>query len=220
MEKIPEWFWDEATDANIHESGKGWLYPTEDDVRELKNVICCARRELELQIYLKEKPQLFMTYMRSGHGNWVFDRPSFGGIYIPDFLLAEGHSGGLSWTYVELESPKHTPYLRDGSFSQPLRIAIDQVHDWRGWAANNLNLIRNPKSSDGLGLFDFQSQAKAIIIIGRRSNYPKRYLDLRVNLKQKENIEVMPWDRFVDHANACLNHMGNGKIIIDYTNIE
>jgi len=79
--------------------------PSISNVADLERCLKDAKDERPLQSCLAATPALLKPLVPMVADVWCFDRPSFGGELIPDFLLANRLSTGIRWTYVELESP-------------------------------------------------------------------------------------------------------------------
>jgi hypothetical protein len=126
---------------------------------------------------------------------WVLPRSSLAGKYVPDFLTARLYSSGLTWTLVELESPRAKLFTQDGRPSKQLNKGLAQISDWRTWLMNNQDMARRPKSQDGLGLLGITSMATGLVIIGReedRSEEDQRRLQ-QVVFNYRSNIRSYDW---------------------------
>lgn len=195
---MPDWFFDEHTRYSLSENGER-QFPKRDAIIQLEMLVQSNPKEIALQRFLEANPSLFYSFMRTGHGNWVFPQLPLGKDFVPDFLYCAGNSGGPTWTLVELESPRQKPFLKDGNFSESLRTALNQVRDWRRYISDNHYILRKPKSEGGQGLFLLRPRSFARIIIGRRPDkYPTRYQRLRQEIREDENIEVISYDTFVE----------------------
>lgn len=198
--KMPDWFFSEHEIFSLHPKLEGWQYPTKADLRKLQELVAQTPDEKSIQKLLQDVPILFQAQMRTGHGNWVFPQFSFGGKFIADFICCHGTSGGPMYNLIELESPRAKPHLKDGRFSEATRIAIDQIKDWRRYAEQNLSQLWRPKAQGGLGLHLFRAGCFATIIIGRRANdYPARFQGLRAELRERDSIEIISYDTFVEN---------------------
>ena len=203
--RVPEWFYEEHEKFCVHGESSGWRHPSQDLARKLLIAVNNAKNEHDLQKFLEEHPLIWLCFMRTGHGNWAFPQVRLGGMFVPDFLIAEGSSRGLFWRMIELESPNAKPYKKDGNFSHSLRTAINQIADWRQYIADQQQLITSPKSSGGTGLHQFKGRCFGTIYIGRRHDkYPARYNIRRQCLRDEQHIEVCSYDTFVEQVQASL----------------
>lgn len=168
------------------------------DIEQFFGLLASGAKERDCQKFIEEHPALIAAYGRSGHGEWVIPQKRLGSEFIPDFVHGHAHSGGYQWALWELECPSDVPFNRDGTFSRSLREAIDQIERWRGWLESNLDYARRPRSQNGLALFDISPRASAIIVIGRRTQFPPHYNRLREQLRFDKHIEVMSYDRFIE----------------------
>lgn len=196
--RVPDWFRVEQKNSEIPRS-----YEVENPVERFENFIeeiNQAQREFDCQYALEKFPWAFMQFMRTGHGNWLFSRPRFSGEFIPDFIFAEGSSAGLFWQLVELESPLAIPFKKDGTESNALRTAIQQIRDWRSWLISNGDLARRPKSMDGYGFAQLTEHAYGMIIIGRRLEYPDKYNEVRRRIETEQRIKILSYDSILELA--------------------
>ena len=105
---------------------------------------------------------------------------------------------GLQWFAVELESPRIKAHRKDGLEYYRLTHAIGQIKDWRSWFKNNLGYARRPHEQDGLGLIGIDESVTGLILIGRRTEYHKRFNEFRRQRNAQERIKVHSYDWLVD----------------------
>lgn len=209
--RVPGWFYDQWEENNIWRPGE-----LDVDEKLLASFIRCvdnACDERPIHKFLEGAPNLLLGTQRTGHGTWVFSKKKLGSEFIPDFLIASGSSGGLSWEMVELESPCEIPYLKSGQPSESLRHGIAQVQDWRAWLSNNKDYAAKPKSQGGLGLAQIHDQTLGTIIIGRRDkSMPDKYNEIRTQIRSQNNISIMTYDRLLELvATEMLRFSSNEK---------
>lgn len=152
--------------------------------------------ENELQEFLKENPIILSQQLP--HCHHVVPKPRLGGEYVPDFVLPEMHSGGTDWYLVELEPAIGSLVTKGGQFGERVRIAIQQIRDWRSWLAQNLNYAARPLSEQGLGFEGIDSRPYGWVVAGRRKDVTNRFNQLRKQIQQSDQIEVMTYDRLLD----------------------
>lgn len=159
---------------------------------EFSAVLADAADERPAQVFLAAHPQLLSGLLPPGGDVWCFDRPRFGGEYIPDFLLCTRNSNGYQWILIEIESPAKPLLNGKGLPSAKLTEALGQVRDWRSWIRPNIAYAQTQ-----LGYRDLTAEATAYVIMGRRANLnPKhatRYREL-----SDDRTKVMTYDRLID----------------------
>jgi len=162
------------------------------NISDLERVLQDAKDEAPLQRLLGATPVLLRPLMRGGVDAWCFDRPSFGGELIPDFLLACRFSSGLHWVYVELESPTAAPLNKAGRPSGKLVTALSQIGDWRIWLRENIAYARTH-----LGYRSIDAECHATVVIGRRSMIRTEHA-LKYRELSRLNVAVMTYDRLIE----------------------
>ncbi len=188
-------------DANMLENQNPWpdkyieqRIPSPANVSDLERILKDARDEAPLQTFLASTPVLLKSLTLSVRDVWCFDRPSFGGELIPDFLLAGRLSSGIHWMYVELESPNASPLNKSGRPSGKLNVAVAQVREWRIWLRENVAYAQMH-----LGLNSLDAECSAVILIGRRSMIPSKHV-LKYRELSRQTITVMTYDRLLESA--------------------
>ena len=199
---IPDWFRQE------HERNNIWQPPFDygliaRELDALEEGIRNGWKEANVQAYLKSKPHLFDGLYRHGHGTFVFSEMRFGSTYVADWVVGNGHSGGLLWNLIELECPQSPPFMKDGHFSEPTRKGTNQIHDWRDWISKNIAFVQRPKSQHGLGLHDLDGFAHGMVVVGRRALYESsegvaRYNEARNTSRNQNRIEVISYESLID----------------------
>ncbi len=197
--RMQPWFYDEHKSHSLNDEGGGWKMPVRESIIGLRTLIASTPSEGVVQAFLQQHRNLFLSFMRTGHGNWVFPQLRFGPHFIADFVLCEGSSGGPHWSLWELESPRAKVSLQSGEFSKSLRTAISQIQDWRRYITLNLSSLSRSNAEGGQGLHQIRPRASAMIIIGRRSHqYPSRFQALRKEFFENEGIEIISYDTLVE----------------------
>lgn len=174
-----------------------WDRVSHDQVAALQKAIESARREADMQRYLEANPRALIQHLGGGQGRWVIPQKRFGAQFVPDFVIGERHSFGFEWQLVELESPKAKMFTKAGDPSAALNHAIRQLTDWRAWLKQNQNYASIPREANGLGLTDIDSNAKGLIIIGRRNETPLDTNERRRRMCQDLNAEIHSYDWLV-----------------------
>lgn len=166
--------------------------PSAVNVTDITNVLNGAKDEKPLQDYLAKVPAFLRQLVPASNDFWCFDRPSFAGLLIPDFLLCYRNSRGFNWVLVELESPSKAPLIASGRPSGKLNEAISQISDWRVWLRDNVSYAR-----DQLGFRQIDAEAHAIIIIGRRAHVNSKHA-VKYRSQSSNTLSVMSYDRLLE----------------------
>jgi hypothetical protein len=96
------------------------------------------RGERAVHTFLKRQPRpLCVAFARGWNRILPLSEFCFGRDFRADFLIISAHSGAWHACFVELESPVARLYLRDGSESKVLKVALRQVKDWDIWLRQN-----------------------------------------------------------------------------------
>jgi hypothetical protein len=172
--------------------------PSLSNFTDLERILKDAKDERPLQTYLASTPVLLKALVPMVTDVWCFDRPSFGGELIPDFLLANRLSTGIEWTYVELESPNAKPLNNAGRPSGMLTIALSQIRDWRIWLRENIAYARMHLGWEGI-----DAECNSVVVIGRRSMIPAKHV-LKYEALSQHNVTVMSYDRLVELTKGLL----------------
>lgn len=167
-------------------------FPSKEIVHYLEAVLEVAKDERPLQAAIASNPCLLRCLSQNTRHFWAFDRPSFGGELIPDFLTCTRTSAGYSWVYVELESPTKSPLIKTGLASNKLRDAIGQIDDWRIWLRENIAYAQNH-----LGFKEINAECDAYILIGRRNMIDPKF-SLKYRELSKNSLNIISYDRFIE----------------------
>lgn len=176
------------------------------------------RRILE---FLKLYPQLLITAFNYGW-NHIFLVPEFqlGTELRADFVLFGGYSGGWSIRFIELEPVGARLYLKDGTPSKELRIAMRQISDWRDYIRIHGAHLRDELSRVMISKNVYQVRHRAIsrylerhlrdphdyiqwrchIVIGRRHKLSEDEQRRRCRGVASVDAEIATYDRLVDVA--------------------
>lgn len=173
---------------------------TLEDVQQLVAIIENSDKEEEVQQFLQSHPTILTHHLGGGGGRYCIPKKSLGGMFIPDFLIADLSSSGLNWYAVELENPKARMFNRNGDPSRYLNHAVKQVRDWRDWLKNNLNEASKLKQSKGLGLVGIEPELECLILIGRRRDIDEGLIDTRRRMNREINGEIHTYDWLIEQA--------------------
>lgn len=178
-------------------------YPIGDLAERFEEAINSSQREEDLQDFLTRNP--FILSEQFPHGTHVVPKFRFGGKYVSDFLISEITSGGTIWILVELE-PVNIPLVtKAGHHSERVRGGVQQVRDWRDWLMSNRDHAMKSIAQDGLGLGDIQG-LWGRVVVGRRSMITPRFNQLRRQISDDSNIEIMTYDRLLEWFKKRANH--------------
>jgi hypothetical protein len=177
--------------------------------------------ERAVHAFLKRQPRpLCVAFARGWNKIVPLSEFCFGHDFRADFLIISAHSGAWHACFVELESPAARLYLRDGSESKVLKVALRQVKDWDIWLRQNNpqyrrelrdNLERaaevdpainpNPTNLSADRLLDSRTVIfnHFAVVIGRRDTLGSEDQVRRAN---EGAAEIVTYDRLLDIA-AC-----------------
>jgi len=183
-------------------------FASADDIEELETIIATAIDERPIQKFLEDNPHL-LTSLLGGYRRYCLPQKRLGGEYVPDFLIGDVDSIGIRWVLVELETPQSGIYLKNGvEFDAKTRKGRNQIIEWRNWLTSNIAYARKRKAEDGLGLFDIQPNAPAILLVGRRSRIPYTKDAYRIADRQTSNIQIHSYDWLLETVRGSLHHQG------------
>lgn len=171
--------------------------PSPDLVRDLEDLIGQAKREEDIQQFLRLHPEILLQSIIGHRGRWFIPKQKLGNQYVTDFLIAKFDSMGFWWYAVELESPNAKLFTQKGDQSAELSHAIYQIHDWRDWLRNNIDYAQRSKNKGGLGLIDIDSEIPAVIIMGRRGDYRRDNKAHRRRIATENRIVAHHYDWLV-----------------------
>jgi hypothetical protein len=164
------------------------------DIDEFATVIDSSSDEKPIQKHLEARPQL-LSVLLPRPPRYVIPQKRLGSEFVLDFILGDVDSMGIHWYLVELESPRASVYLADQkTLSKEARKGIDQVVEWRNWLQNNVAYARQPRSRDGLGLFDIRPDVRALVLVGRRSTLATTTDAARQEARSSRNIQIHTYD--------------------------
>jgi hypothetical protein len=195
----------------LKEYETAFLEITQDDINELVSIIEHSNREEDIQQFLQSHPNILTHYLGGGHGRYCLPKKSLGGMYIPDFLLADLSSLGISWHAVELKNPKAKMFNKNGDYSRQLNHAMKQIRDWRDWLKNNLNEARNLRQEKGLSLIGIEPELDCLMLIGRRKDLDETIIESRRRMNKEINGEVHTYDWLIEHAKGELTRVETRK---------
>lgn len=186
----------------------GWLDITQGHVDAYREVLETAESERPLQVQIAQHPLLLAQHLGGGHGRWVIPQKRLGAEYVPDFVIAEKHSDGYDWQFVELQSPRARLFVPStGRTSQQLDEGIRQILEWRRWVEANLDYARRPRSQQGLGLTEVSPSDRGLLIIGREKDLDDTDRQRRRQLSDVNNIAIHTYDWLVREAAARLSEL-------------
>lgn len=180
---------------------RGDVHP--DDIDELEGIIDTADNEQPIQEFLEKKPEL-LGLLLSGSDRYVLSRRDLGK-HIPDFMIADTDSIGITWWLIELETPTSSVLLREkdnhDEWEKAARTGVKQIEHWREEIESDRGRARRSRREGGLGLFDIRPQSAGIVLVGRRHLMNRREDSpevLRPRLIQESNIHVHTYDWLLD----------------------
>ena len=179
-----------------------------EDLVRLQGVIEGADDERPIQDLLQRRPQLLGSLVR-GQWRYCIPKPSLGGTFYPDFLLAEVDSNGVRWILVELETPNSSVRMSTvNDFEVHARRGVGQIKEWRQWLQDNIAYARQDKEHSGLGLHGIRANPKGIVLVGRRCLLHPEARDLRSQLYEDSQIEMHTYDWLLERLEGALQFDG------------
>ena len=183
-------------------------HATEVDIDLLEQVICAANDEKPIQKHLEENPHLLASLL-GGKNRFCIPQKRLGSEYIPDFLISDTDSLGISWVLIELETPKSAIYLqKSDQLDEYARKGVAQIQEWREWLTSNIAYARNKRSDNGLGLIDIRPSSRAVVIVGRRTYLRGTKEVARNQLRESENIHIHTYDWLLEQLRGALYFSG------------
>ncbi|HEY5817369.1 MAG TPA: Shedu anti-phage system protein SduA domain-containing protein [Mesorhizobium sp.] len=179
-----------------------------DAIDELAAIIETADDERPIQVYLEAHPELLGALL-GGRDRFVIPRPSFGGKYEPDFLIADTDSMGIRWLLVELETPASSVTLStQNALEKNARRGVTQIQEWREWLQNNLDGARRSLNRDGLGLADIRPNSEGLVLVGRRHALRGNGAAVRSAFAEQNSIRIHTYDWLVESLREIINFVG------------
>ena len=200
--RISDYHHDRASE--LAEFSVDWWNVATADVDEFELVVDNATREEDIQQFLRSNPALLTPLLGGGHGRYVIPKPELGSVganvshRVPDFLLAEMSSAGMTWYGVELERVNDKFHLKNGGFSAKLNHAIEQIMDWRSWLLTNAAHARLSRAEGGLGYPGLDANFEGFVFIGRREASSTRFNELRRQTQARDNIRIHSYDTLIE----------------------
>ena len=202
--------------THLKDSEASYLIITKQDIDELVSIIENSDKEEDVQQFLQSHPTLLTRYLGGGHGKYCIPKRSLGGMFIPDFLLADLCSIGLSWYAVELENPKARMFNKNGDPSYSLSHAMRQIRDWKDWLKNNLDEARRLRQDKGYSLIGIEPELECLILIGRRRDLDENLRDARRRMNREIHGEIHTYDWLIEQAQGELvrvKHREAGRML-------
>ena len=180
-----------------------WFFKSKQEIESLYtrllDTIEKADDEKPIQEFLEKYPIALVQLFNYGHGRWVFNKPSLGGEYYPDFMVCGFDSVGPHWNLIELENPNYPVLTKKGIQSAKLTHAINQVRDWRTWLRNNISYAQK----EYIGLDD---EFTAYIIMSRRKLISEKNRQKYSELSSPK-CQVMSYDRLISYVRRALDYL-------------
>jgi len=186
-----------------------WDNVTLAEAAALRRAVENAKNEHEIQSFLNVNRSSLIQHLGGGHGRWVIPKKKLGAEYETDFVIGQKSSAGYEWMAVELESPRAHVFTKGGDFTAAANHAIRQITDWRVWLRSNMSYAEKPRSDNGLGLLNIDSELPGLILMGRRDDGRDRPAKRRY-LKSRLGIEIHSYDWLIDLSQAKAEALARG----------
>ncbi len=202
------------------------------DGKIMKSIIDILKKssgERAISMYLKKNTNILIkAFCTSWNYKICISDFSFGNEFSCDFLILCANSGFWTAIFIELEAPKATLYLKNGTPSKSLRIAQRQISDWKNWVRINepylrqsfVKYLKKNNVSAQCSRVDKHNLAETEIIdshtvirycykiiIGRRNLISSLEQERRAN----ETDEIITFDRLIEVANVLDKVRSNDK---------
>jgi hypothetical protein len=173
---------------------------SESVINSYRNLLENAKKEEELQVFLKNHPDLLLNALIGYRGCVCIPKEKLGISHVTDFLVAWRDSMGFWWLGVELENPNAQMFTKIGDQSKALTHAINQIQKWRIWLKNQAVTARSPIDEGGHSLIDIDDQLPSFILIGRRYTQKNDSTILRRQILKDSRIAVHPYDWIINQV--------------------
>ncbi len=142
---------------------------------EYNNVLEDARKEEDLQKYLKQNPKLLIFALVPTSNPEIYPKYQLGKEYETDFVLQNDPPRPFSHIFVEIEPATIPLFLATKvELRQRANHAISQLMDWRSWVNTNIAYIKED--------FPTLDQCQYVVIMGRSKD---------LDTKQRQRLNEM-----------------------------
>jgi len=116
---------------------------------QLQTALESDHRERVAASFLSKHPEIVWSRFHniSGHAHFVLAEFPFGSQFRCDLITLVGYSGAWEGHFIELEPVGDQLVLKNGTFSERIRIAIRQISDWRNYIRLNLDSFHRDLSA-------------------------------------------------------------------------
>ncbi len=152
---------------------------------------------------------LLKRYFTFGHHDaYLFREFPLGSSFRADYLLVGQSSGGWSYVFIEMESPRGRITLSDGGYGVSIRKGLSQVSNWDEWIDGNFSSLReifqrykNPEESlpNEFVTLD-KSRIHYAVIAGRRRDFSDATYRASRKSRRDSVTTVLHYDNVVDAA--------------------
>lgn len=184
----------------------------QQESEELLEVIKTARKESDVQDYIKRNKKWFVplsilkAYDFGHHFSCVVPEYQLGAEYRLDYLLIGKNSLGYQFVFVEFEDVNVDFKLKTtNSETDKVRKGINQIRYWKRWIEQNNGYFFN---SEGIKEFTNNMPLWAFhycLIVGRRDRMDDMSNQLRGETEKDTAVKIMSYDRLVDYVELLHN---------------
>jgi len=194
--------------------------------------------ERDVHRFLKEYPHLMIDLFNvSWNYKRVVSEFQLGNAYRADFLVLSADSGRWHAVLIELEGPHDRLYLKNGTPSEKLRVAQQQVKDWEHYVRSYQPEVRRTiaailKEEDvcAQNLLMGKSGCRAHdeilhqevylnfqykIVMGRRATFQDEPRNHMPGPGFGYDLDVSSYDRVVDRLMELEDRIGHAKLRTD-----
>lgn len=162
--------------------------------KEFSDLLDNAKKEEEIQIYLKEHPFLIQPFSN------IYPKQKLGEDFITDFVFASTLDQGIKYTFVEIERASMPIFTKSGEFSSDFKHADKQTLDWDIWLEKNKDYLG--KKLQGLETPNY------LLIAGRSTDFTEENRTLlRAWNRRQQNMEFLTYDDIIFKLNELINNL-------------
>lgn len=198
---------------HIYEKKDYHLLDCEREARELLSIINSAKKESDVQSYIKSNQKWFIplsilkAYDFGHHFSCVVPEYKLGIEYRLDYLLIGKNSLGYQFVFVEFEDVNVDYRLKTAnSETDKVRKGLNQIRDWKRWIEQNKRYFFGAdgikKFTNDVPLWGF----RYALVVSRRCRMDDMSNQLRGESQKDFGVTIMSYDRLVDYV--ALLHNG------------
>lgn len=184
---------------------KKWVI---EEARLLRNVIRNAKKESNIQNYIKNNKKWFIPasilkeYYFGHKENYLFPEMKLGSSMQVDYAIIGRNSDGFSLILVELESPDTSLVLNDGyKLSKSASAGMGQISRWKEWMDDHrLSFLKEHGFVDK-GINIPNTRIHYCLVISKRSKMKEMDRERKSRIiSESTNLNIINYDRLCDYV--------------------